>query len=163
MGHTERPRRLVRPAAATGGFSAVDGGARSAAGPVPVGPVPIGPGSELLRARPASLLHAVRRLDAGLTDEAVREAAEWLREQYAVAYGTAPLGYVAPCYLGPPYVDHLLGLDGCVLEHYAPADPMREPFSAARMLARSGAYAYVEVYPGGLVLPVLADGGVVRP
>lgn len=158
MGHTERPRRLVRPATATGGSPAVDGGARRAAAPVPAGP-----GTELLRARPPSLLHAVRRLDAGLAKDAVREAAQWLREQYAVAYGTVPLGYVAPCFLGPPYADHLLGLDGCVLEHYAPTDPMREPFSGARMLARSGAYAYVEVYAGGLVLPVLADGGVVRP
>jgi hypothetical protein len=31
------------------------------------------------------------------------------------------------------------------------------------MLARSGGYAYVEVYGDGLILPVLEDGTVVRP
>jgi hypothetical protein len=31
------------------------------------------------------------------------------------------------------------------------------------MLARSDAYAFVEVYADGLVLPVLPDGSVVRP
>ena len=47
--------------------------------------------------------------------------------------------------------------------HFAPAEPMPEPFGAARMLARSGGYAYVEVYGDGLILPVLDDGTVVRP
>ncbi|MDX3062802.1 MULTISPECIES: hypothetical protein [Streptomyces] len=155
MGHIERPRRAVRPDTATGAAPALGGGTRRGSAPVTAG-APLG-------IRPPPLLHAVRRLDAGLADEALRETAAWLREHYTNAYGTAPLGYVAPCFLGPPYADHLLGLDGCVLEHYAPADPMPAPFPAARMLARSGAYAYVEVYEGGLVLPVLADGTVVRP
>jgi hypothetical protein len=40
---------------------------------------------------------------------------------------------------------------------------MPEPFSKARMLARSGGYAFVEVFSDGLILPVLEDGTVVRP
>ncbi|MEU4176231.1 hypothetical protein [Streptomyces sp. NPDC026589] len=155
MGDIERPRRLVRPATATGAVRPAVGAGRASARP--------GPTAGLLGARPPFLLEALRRMDARLADEELRDTAAWLREQYTASYGTAPVGYVAQCFLGPPYVDHLLGTDGRILEHYAPADPMPDPFSAARMLARSGAYAFIEVYEGGLILPVLADGGVVRP
>jgi hypothetical protein len=159
MGHIERPRRQVWSDPATGVRPATGGAPHHAPPPARLGEFT----TELHRARPTDLLHAVRRLDAQLSDDALRETARWIGEQYLTSYGTAPIGYVAPCFLGSPYVDHRLGLDGCVLEHYALTDVMPEPFGAARMLARSGAYAYVEVYDGGLLLPVLADGAIVRP
>ncbi|MET7650932.1 MULTISPECIES: hypothetical protein [unclassified Streptomyces] len=118
---------------------------------------------ELLRARPGHLLQAVAGLDAALSEDAFREHAQWLREQYLAGYGAAPLGFVARCHLGHPYVDHRLALDGHILDHFAAGHPMPEPFAAARSLARSEAYAFIEVYDGGLLLPVLADGDVVRP
>ncbi|WP_458246824.1 hypothetical protein [Streptomyces sp. MAI_2237] len=118
---------------------------------------------ELLRARPGSLLRAVARLDAELSEDAFHEHAQWLREQYLTGYGAAPLGFVARCHLGRPYVDHLLALDGRILDHFAAREPMPPPFDAARSLARSEAYAFIEVHEGGLLLPVLADGDVVRP
>jgi hypothetical protein len=68
---------------------------------------------------------------------------------------------VAPCGLGPPFVDHILDLGGAIVEHYASADTMPEPYANARMLVRSGAYAYVEIYLSGTVVPVLADGAAV--
>lgn len=116
-----------------------------------------------LRDRPADLLAAVSRLDARLDARSLRDLSDWLRETYAVQYGLVPLGLVAVCRLGPPYVDHRMSLDMVIIDHFAAADPMPEPFGAARMLARSGSYAFVEVYPGGLVLPVLDDGAVVGP
>lgn len=50
-----------------------------------------------------------------------------------------------------------------IVRHFAPSDQVPDPFSGARMLVRSGGYAFVEVYSGGLLLPVLDDGTVVRP
>jgi hypothetical protein len=158
MGSVERPRRVITPP-----------GAPAVTGLAPPPPVTGGhvqaPGSarELYRTRPDTLLHAQRRLDAALGEDAFRETADWLRQQYLTGYGTVPIGFVAQCFLGPPYVDHRLSLEGRILDHFAATEPMPEPFGAARMLARSGAYAFIEVYDSGLILPVLADGNVVRP
>ncbi|MEV0178101.1 hypothetical protein AB0I54_02170 [Streptomyces sp. NPDC050625] len=154
MGYTERPRRIVRPTLGTG---------QSHASAAPAAPAPGIARRELYGPRSAPLLEAVRRLDAGLDEQASRSLADWVREQYTTSYGSVPLGFVARCYLGPPYVDHQLNLFHVIVRHFAPAEQMPEPFSAARMLARSGGYAYVEVYADGLVLPVLDDGTVVRP
>jgi hypothetical protein len=104
---------------------------------------------------------AVHRLDATV-DQATRdELARWIQGEYLNEIGDMPLGFVAPCGLGPPYVDHILDLGHTIVNHYASADPMPEPFEQARMLVRSGAYAYAEVYLTGTVVPVLADGSPV--
>jgi hypothetical protein len=95
----------------------------------------------------------------GAADRA--ELAKWIRDQYETEYGDIPLGLVAVCHLGPPYVDHRMDLFQSILEHYAPADVMPDPFAAARMLVRTGAYAFVEVYASGKVSPVRDDGSVV--
>ncbi|OXY98303.1 hypothetical protein [Streptomyces diastatochromogenes] len=160
MGNTERPRRIVQSAQQGPGIQPGLGAQRGAA---PANPAPAALRRELYTARSRKLLDAVGRLDAGLDEQACRSLAEWVREQYTTAYGSVPLGFVARCYLGPPYVDHQLNLFHVIVRHFAPAEPMPEPFSAARMLARSGGYAYVEVYDDGLILPVLDDGTVVRP
>ncbi|MEU6677363.1 hypothetical protein [Streptomyces sp. NPDC046925] len=157
MGHIERPRRIVQTGQQlTPGLGKEQ---RTTRAPGAAGPHR----RELYRARERPLMDAVTRLDAGLDEGARRQLAEWIGEEYRTAYGDVPLGLVAVCHLGPPYIDHVLNLFHVILRHFAPAEPMPEPFAQARMLVRSGGYAYVEVYDGGLVLPVLADGTVVRP
>lgn len=113
--------------------------------------------------RPAELRDAVSNLDAGLDENTRREVAAWIGGQYLTSYGEVPLGFLAVCHLGPPYVDHQLNLAMMIVRHFAPQDSVPEPFAQARMLVRSGGYSYVEVYSGGLLLPVLDDGTVVRP
>ncbi|MFH8768155.1 hypothetical protein [Streptomyces sp. NPDC017958] len=160
MGYTERPRRIVRPAQQGPG---IQPGLVAQPGSAPANPAPGVARRALCTPRSRKLLDAVGRLDAGLDEQACRSLAEWVRAQYTTAYGSVPLGFVARCHLGPPYIDHQLNLFQVIVRHFAPAEPMPEPFSAARMLARSGGYAYVEVYDDGLILPVLDDGTVVRP
>lgn len=155
MGSVERPRRIVVPP----GASVASGGTRTAAPQAP------GPAAtrQQFATRTSELLGRLRRLDAAVDDAAVRDIAAWLREEYVGRGAPVPVGFVAQCLLGSPYVDHRLGLDGRIVGHCAAHDVMPPPFDAARMLARSGAYAFVEVYADGLVLPVLPDGSVVRP
>ncbi|MFI2612159.1 hypothetical protein [Kitasatospora sp. NPDC018619] len=155
MGSIEGPRRIVRPGPAAAPP------ARAAAAPART--TRSGASADQLRPRPQDLLEAVRRLDAGLDPAACAELSGWLREHYRTAYGDVPLGLLATCYLGPPYVDHLMDLFQVILQHFTPGDRLPEPFGSARMIVRTGAYAFVEVYSSGLVLPVLRDGSVVRP
>ncbi|HWG28495.1 hypothetical protein [Actinospica sp.] len=117
---------------------------------------------ELRRPRGAVLLDAVRRLDAGLDEQACRALAEQISAQYAKDFGGGvPIGLLATCYLGAPYVDHRLNLIELIVEHYTPGSAVPDPYAAARPLVRSGAYAYVEVYSDGLIVPVLPDGSPV--
>ncbi|MFJ5926206.1 hypothetical protein ACIQF6_26725 [Kitasatospora sp. NPDC092948] len=158
MGSVEQPRRVVRPG------PAAEPGRTAARGPAADRrPQHHGVTGDRLRRRPAEFLSAMRRLDAGLSPTAGRDLAEWLKENYTDEFGDFPLGFLGTCYLGPPFVDHQLSLFHTIVTHFAPGDPMPSPFAAARMLVRTGAYAYVEVYDSGLVLPVLPDGTVVRP
>lgn len=113
------------------------------------------------RPRHAGLIEAVHRLDTGLDPMARAQLAGWIRAEYESEFGDVPLGMFALCHLGPPYIDHRLDLWQSILEHYAPADVVPEPFAQARMLVRSGAYEFVEVYASGELRPVLADGSVV--
>ncbi|WP_329563077.1 hypothetical protein OG711_36515 [Streptomyces uncialis] len=114
------------------------------------------PRSRLLR-------DAMAALDSGIDEAQARRVIDGIRQEYASAHGGVPLGFLAHCYLGPPFVDHQLDLDHAVVRHFAPADTVPEPYAAARMLARSEAYAYIEIHSDGLAIPVLKDGSVVRP
>ncbi|MEU8462188.1 hypothetical protein [Streptomyces sp. NPDC029003] len=160
MGNAEHPRRVVRPApdgpqhtaATTGAATAATGAARAR-----------GPLADRLGQRSGELLEAVARLDAGLDPAAGRRLADRIREQYTAEHGGAPVGFLAVCHLGPPYVDHVLDLDGAIVRHHTPGDPPPPPYGAARMLVRHPHYACVEVYSDGLLLPVLTTGAVVRP
>lgn len=117
---------------------------------------------ELRRPRSAALLEAIGRMDAGLDEQACRALAEQVGAQYAKEYGGGvPIGLLATCYLGAPYVDHRLNLIELIVEHYTPTSAVPDPYASARPLVRSGAYAYVEVYSDGLVVPVLRDGSAV--
>jgi hypothetical protein len=115
------------------------------------------------RPRHSGLFQAMQRLDAQIDQAARRELADWISEQYATDYGDIPLGFVAKCYLGAPYVDHRLDLLHSIAEHYQPADAVPAPFDRARMLARLGSYAFIEVYASGLLVPVRVDGSVDSP
>ena len=116
----------------------------------------------LRAARHSGLFEAVARLDTSGLDQQVRsDLSAWIREQYAGTYGSVPVGFVAVCHLGPPYVDHYLNLVMSIVDHYAATDAMPEPFAAARMLARNSAYAFVEVHEGGVLVPIKHDGTAV--
>lgn len=121
--------------------------------------VPRQAGTRQVRGR--ELLAAVHRIDAGLDDAARGALAGWARDFYQAEFADIPLGLVAQCFLGPPFVDHRMDLAHDILEHYAPADAMPDPFARARMLVRSGAYAFVEVYASGVLVPVRDDGTTV--
>ena len=110
--------------------------------------------------RPGELLQAVRNLD--LTQDAAyrAELTEWIDNAYTERMGGVLLGLFARCHLGPPYVDHRLTVVGHILEHYRPTDIVPPPFDAARTLAQSPVYEYVEVYSDSDIIPVLADGSV---
>lgn len=114
--------------------------------------------STMTKARHAGIFEAVRRLDATVDAAERRALAEWVQQEYEREYGDAPLGFVAACFLGPPYVDHRLSLAHSIVDHFAPSDPMPAPFQDHRMLVRTGVYEFVEVYASGAGIPVRADG-----
>lgn len=97
--------------------------------------------------------HLVAQLEASGTvqrtgiDRVAAELANFYREEAAAM----PLGLVARCYLGPPFVVHYLDLMGVIIDHFDAATPMPHPFETARGLALNGAYAFVEVYADRLV------------
>jgi hypothetical protein len=111
--------------------------------------------------RNIAIVQAVHRLDTEIDQSARADLAGWIREEYHRELGDIPLGFLAQCFLGPPFVDHCLNLLHSIVQHFAPVDVVPEPFAPARMLVRSGAYAFVEVYASGEIRPVLADGSVV--
>jgi hypothetical protein len=119
---------------------------------------------EFRRVRGAALLESVARLDATLDEATRRQLADQISAGYVNDHGGAiPLGFMAVCRLGPPYVDHRLSLLDSILEHYAPADHVPPLFADARPLVRSGAYLYVEIYSNGQLVPVRLDGTPVTP
>jgi hypothetical protein len=113
------------------------------------------------KARHAGLFEAVHRLDAGLDPAAQEALGRWIREEYEREYGEIPIGLFAMCHLGPPYVDHRLDLYQSIREHYTAADTVPQQYAAARVLVRTGAYDFIEVYASGDLKPILKDGSVV--
>jgi hypothetical protein len=119
------------------------------------------PPRNLRKPRHSGIFEAIHRLDAPLDPTARAALARWIRDEYDTEFGDVPVGFVAQCYLGRPLVDHRLYLFQSIVEHYAAADPMPEPFAQARMLVRTHAYDFVEVYVDGELRPVFPDGSVV--
>ncbi|MGW6690606.1 hypothetical protein [Streptomyces sp. NPDC054961] len=152
----QRLRRVLGPFERESANRAAAGPNQSAAAGAAAGQLAAG----LARPRHAGLFEALHRLDAGLSPEALRELTEWIREEYRNEYGDFPVGWIAVCGLGPPYVDHRLDLTMAVLQHYTPADLPPEPYARARTLIRTGAYPLVEVYASGALVPVPPDGVV---
>jgi hypothetical protein len=156
MGHLDRPRRLdgAGPAAAPR-----QGHGQDLTAP----PAPGVTGRSRYLPRSRRTLDTVTALDTGVSDDEITHHIEEIRRMYACDHDGAPTGFLARCRLGPPYVDHRLDLTHAVVAHFTAADTVPDPFAAARMLARSKSYAYIEIYSDGMIVPVLRDGTVVRP
>jgi hypothetical protein len=110
------------------------------------------------RPRHAGLFEAIHRLDMDIAAAERQQLAEWIREEYERELGDFPLGFVAMCHLGPPFIDHRLDLMHSIVDHYAPSQGMPDPFQQARMLVRTGAYEFIEIYASGQLIPVRSDG-----
>lgn len=113
------------------------------------------------RPREAELLSAVGQLDVITDPHVYQQLMQWIVEQYNARQGGTLMGLFAKCYLGPPFVDHRLDLLGSICEHYRPGDAVPMPYGQARGLAQSGAYAHIELYSDGAMVPILPDGTAV--
>lgn len=108
--------------------------------------------------RPQELLDAIAGLDT-VQDDAVRaQILDWIQQSYEDRGGGILIGLFGKCYLGHPYVDHRMSLDGSILEHFKGDESVPPAFAPCRALARSSAYAYIEVYADGQVVPIRIDG-----
>jgi hypothetical protein len=109
--------------------------------------------------RSADMLEALHQIDVATSPQAVAEIAAWLDEVYAARRGGDLVGVLGHCYLGHPYIDHALSMSGeHILEHYTPGDAVPSIYQSARSLAVSDAYAYIEIYADGQIIPVRPDG-----
>ena len=109
--------------------------------------------------RAPELLEAVQRLDTSTDPATALAIMKWISEEYESRQGGILLGLFGKCYLGGDFVDHRMDLaGGYILEHFTHAQTPPMPFQAARPYARSSAYAFVEVYDDGAIVPVRPDG-----
>lgn len=117
-------------------------------------------GKLLMQPRSRRYLAAIRALDARTSMGPVDTAAvaEELRREFEEKWALPPLGYVAHCYLGPPYEVHTLTDSGDIIEHYPSGQPLPAELERARPLA-ADRYLCIEVYADRLVA-VLPDGSV---
>lgn len=122
------------------------------------------PASEALRsrnrqrARPRELVDAVLSIDTTADPGLQQQLIDWVRERYVEREGGDLIGLMAHCYLGADYVDHRLDMSLRIAEHYTQSSPPPAPFHMARPLARSTAYAYIELYSDGSIVPIRPDG-----
>lgn len=117
----------------------------------------------LSRRRSKKYMDAVARLDAGghmhnqhMVDAMIQLIREELPE---IEIDIGPQGIVAQCFLGAPYEVHTLDVTGNIIEHYETYRRMPGLLEKARGLAKSGNYAFIEVYAHAL-RAVKADGTV---
>lgn len=114
-----------------------------------------------LKPRRTELLQALTQVDVSVDQVAQVQIMQWIREEYEARQGGQVIGMFAKCYLGPPFVDHKLDLFGSILQHFSPSEDPGYPYSQARGLARSGSYAFIEIYSDGKIVPILPDGTAV--
>ncbi|MFC0313984.1 hypothetical protein ACFQNE_05760 [Gordonia phosphorivorans] len=112
--------------------------------------------------RSMELLNAVRQLDVVADPSAYQQIMNWIRADYEARQGGTIMGLFAQCFLGAPYVDHRLDLMGSICEHFSRGDSVPMPYAQARGLAQSGAYAHIELYTDGAMVPILPDGTAVE-
>ncbi len=111
--------------------------------------------------RQRELLDAILQLDTKTDERARRELMDFVGSLYEEAGGGVPLALFAKCYLGAPYLDHIVTFAGEIAEHFTHSQPVPHEYRAARPLARNDAYAFIEVYSDGQVVPVRIDGTAV--
>lgn len=108
--------------------------------------------------RPAELTETVRHLDAYGDPQGAAELADWLQNEYSSRGCGLVVGLFSHCYLGPPFIDHQLDMTTRILQHFTPSQSVPPMFEPCRPYARSTAYAFIEVYADGTVVPVREDG-----
>ncbi|PNP88601.1 hypothetical protein [Gardnerella sp. KA00735] len=108
--------------------------------------------------RSKQILEAVRKLDTTTNEAYKQQLIEYIDELYKQRFGGQLVALFAKCYIGYPYVDHYVSLDGNIVEHYKNSDTVPPLFQPARSLASSPQYAYIEIYSDGEVVPVAEDG-----
>ena len=108
--------------------------------------------------RNQDLLDAVARVDTSTDPRQRKELADWIQDRYDEQIGGELMGLFARCHLGPPFVDHEITPAGGILRHFTPTDAIPPEYLAARALARSAAYLYIEVWSDGQLVPIRNDG-----
>lgn len=111
--------------------------------------------------RSRDLMRVLGDIDACVDRAAQAEIMRWVQAEYEGRQGGTLVGLFQQCYLGPPYVDHKLDLFGDIVHHYAGGEAVESPYGQARSLVSSGAYAFVEIYSDGAMVPVRPDGTAV--
>ncbi len=117
----------------------------------------------LNRKRSSEYMDAIARMDAGghvhnqhMVDALIQAIQNELPE---IEIDLGPQGIVSKCYLGAPYEVHTLDVTDKIIEHYESYRKMPALLETARGLAKSGHYAFIEVYPNAL-RAVKEDGTV---
>jgi hypothetical protein len=111
--------------------------------------------ARLRQKRSSAYVEAMTRLDAGghvhsaATTQALIDAIR--AELPDVQIDALPLGIISKCYLGVPYEVHTLNCTGNIIQHYKSGEPLTQGMERARSLARSGHYAFIEVYTDKLI------------
>ena len=80
------------------------------------------------RRRPAELVDAIQKLDVTTDDAARRELLKFIGELYE-QFGGTPIGLFAKCWLGAPYLDHILSLDGSIVRHFKETETVPEAYA----------------------------------
>ena len=110
------------------------------------------------RRRTGELVAAIAKFDAATDPETRRQLAEFVRSIYEEEDLGQPVALFSTCYLGHPYLDHVMSLDGEILTHFKCSEHLTPDLEPARSLARSGAYAFIELYDNGSMIPVRETG-----
>lgn len=110
------------------------------------------------RRRSGELLSAIAKFDAATDPETRRKLAEFVQNIYEEEDLGQPVALFSTCYLGHPYLDHVMSLDGEILTHFKRNERLSPDLEPARALARSGAYAFIELYDNGSMIPVRETG-----
>lgn len=112
------------------------------------------------RRRSPAYLDAVRELDAGgrtIAPDRLAAVKDAVAAEFPDGSGTWPLGWVAKCFLGPPFEVHLLDLSGQIVRHFKVGEALPGDLERARRIAASGQYSVIEVFSDRLVA-IAADG-----
>lgn len=108
--------------------------------------------------RSQQILEAVRSLDTTTNETYKQQIIDHIDELYKQRFGGHLVALFAKCYIGYPYVDHYVSIDGAIVEHHKDSDTVPPLFQPARSLAASPQYAYIEIYSDGEVVPIAEDG-----
>lgn len=108
--------------------------------------------------RSRDLMSVIGDIDACVDRGSQAEIMRWVQAEYEGRQGGTLVGLFQQCYLGAPYVDHKLDLFGDIVHHYERGEVVELPYGQARGLVSSGAYAFVEIYSDGAMVPVRPDG-----